>query len=652
MEESLFLASPPKFEKLALQYTLSQSPDMWADELLSALLDEFPFLGNYVIDVSMLGQDEKSGYAYGYFTASPNKPEPSQVGSSRIVPHAGGPTVRIPFVVSRRKLRQLAVFLDPRDGKAYPLSQRRVDAALQSGEAGRVNQGTNYYANEGVTSQTVPPEEMSKTGSLCRAVGSVMNRVTKTKFAHLMTVDPEVLYGLESNDAFLECVSDMMSAETKTASQVRAAVLKNLPVDAVLIEKSADGYRMTSDCSKAYLDGSTEIVGDLPKGTPKSLIDEVEKVGYAVRARAAVPAVLPTEVVKVATSGAYEVQTGSGKKPAYIFDKVTDLYGTPQESMLVKTGAAYSYEHGDVIGVPLSDIPHEVNFLGRTWEDLPRGKGFFITKEGAATTPINIDFYETGADVVANCSTPAGKVKLAVKVGTEEDSGILKISAGYGIIHPKTLARFVPIGDHTQVISEKETVTKLANLGNLGKEVKITYSSGEYSLVGEPLQKVGSITRELNAPRAMYFLSLAGVPPTVGKAKMAEAKVLGTSTLYATRPIIPYHEIVKEAKAAVLPLIEMTPRDDYTFVKCAAVFRDKKTVDTVLGLNFITPDTLSVFISYLPEISETLHKLCELLVAVQLGVQDIPESAVYRAIRTLDTVTAGLELLKLRGGEQ
>ena len=81
-------------------------------------------------------------------------------------------------------------------------------------------------------------------------------------------------------------------------------------------------------------------------------------------------------------------------------------------------------------------------------------------------------------------------------------------------------------------------------------------------------------------------------------------------------------------------------------MKEAAVLDDATSADKILGLGFLNEDNVATFIDMLPSLEETSSKMSELLVAVRVGLKDIPESAVERMLFSLESVINGLKSLQ------
>jgi hypothetical protein len=80
-------------------------------------------------------------------------------------------------------------------------------------------------------------------------------------------------------------------------------------------------------------------------------------------------------------------------------------------------------------------------------------------------------------------------------------------------------------------------------------------------------------------------------------------------------------------------------------VKEAAPLEDPVAVDKILSLGFINPENVMIFVSYVPEIEETINKLAELLLAARLGLSNVDAGALEKSLIHLDKVVAGLKTL-------
>jgi hypothetical protein len=86
-------------------------------------------------------------------------------------------------------------------------------------------------------------------------------------------------------------------------------------------------------------------------------------------------------------------------------------------------------------------------------------------------------------------------------------------------------------------------------------------------------------------------------------------------------------------------------------VKEASVIDDPEAVDTVLSLNFINEDNLGDFVNSIGDLKKVSSKLALLLTTSRMGLSDVDESAIKKAMEGLETVIEGLENVKTAIGK-
>ena len=74
---------------------------------------------------------------------------------------------------------------------------------------------------------------------------------------------------------------------------------------------------------------------------------------------------------------------------------------------------------------------------------------------------------------------------------------------------------------------------------------------------------------------------------------------------------------------------------------------DPLTLDTILSLEFITPENVGVFVDSLPTLENAVRSLSRLLIGVRLGLDEIPESTVQTALYSLEETVQGLKRIAL-----
>jgi hypothetical protein len=150
---------------------------------------------------------------------------------------------------------------------------------------------------------------------------------------------------------------------------------------------------------------------------------------------------------------------------------------------------------------------------------------------------------------------------------------------------------------------------------------------------------------------AMFLLAGLGVNMRYGAQKLAEAVALRRpATVKVARVIEHKKDLFKKAFEKAAGVIETVGKfKQPLLVKEAASFPDPQTVDTVLSLGFINPENIMTFVSYLPDLEDVQEKLCELLFGVRVGLSNVPQTAVERAVRSTEEVIEGLKILGFQG---
>ena len=82
-------------------------------------------------------------------------------------------------------------------------------------------------------------------------------------------------------------------------------------------------------------------------------------------------------------------------------------------------------------------------------------------------------------------------------------------------------------------------------------------------------------------------------------------------------------------------------------VKEASMLDDPKSVDVVLGLNFINEDNVNRYIDNIDGLKKLSSDMAELVVASRMGLSDVDEGAASKILDSTETVISGLENLRL-----
>jgi hypothetical protein len=114
------------------------------------------------------------------------------------------------------------------------------------------------------------------------------------------------------------------------------------------------------------------------------------------------------------------------------------------------------------------------------------------------------------------------------------------------------------------------------------------------------------------------------------------------------RVITPFSEKMASAYASIRKSLDELdpPIHNYFLAKEASLLDDSLTADKILGLGFLNAENISTFVEMMPAFEAAASKISEMLVAVRLGLKDIPEAALERMLVALEDVIRGLRCLQ------
>jgi hypothetical protein len=199
--------------------------------------------------------------------------------------------------------------------------------------------------------------------------------------------------------------------------------------------------------------------------------------------------------------------------------------------------------------------------------------------------------------------------------------------------------------EQQQAGGKKGKQEKKASFIPLVATIKAT-QDGSYTLGGKPFEKLAhKYTHFLDAADTEWMLALAGIEPSFTQEKLATilTQYGGRVDIPVVRELTPPRTISVNTKS--LEKVANALRRD--LVKHAAEIKDPQVADTLLALNFLNPRNVTMFISYLPQLEQSISQLANLLVASRLGERSIDEGACMESVRNLENVVLGLRMIAL-----
>ena len=204
-------------------------------------------------------------------------------------------------------------------------------------------------------------------------------------------------------------------------------------------------------------------------------------------------------------------------------------------------------------------------------------------------------------------------------------------------------SRFVKLAKNIKVITASEEITKIASYG---PKFSI-YRSPDGSLFdihGKTANMVDIGYMHLDHITAKAKLIGHGFIPH--EADKALSKTAGNVRTYTNVGPSQFKSLDKKAVMYTIDINKVDrikPSEDL-LIKTAEV-GNREALDTVLSLQFVTPQNIGWFVEAIPDMKTTLTKLAALLVASRIGLETIDQKNVKTAMSGLDKTINDLELL-------
>jgi len=649
---------PPQFVKVAAKFSLSDNPATYASELTAQLYKQHPYLGRYDVNLSIEGQDSSMGYLYGVFTVSPVSAPPPEEMQKRMdmisrggeQPPASEETLRIPIIVDNKKAHSFDVFIT-HDGSFRPLSEERIASALFSSSpymvapksaltgAQQFSAGGNFQPDAPTSAAGAgggfgpPNSSVEKVSSVLARIGNTVSEDVANKVIEKIAVDQWLKSAFQTNPAFHQAVSKISYFKKEAES-----VVVDEDFSAAVLRKAPGGYEVTSVSADTFKVKVAFIANSHAETIPLSVRQEVVGSGYCLLSsnEAALERVGATDnLEKIASTGVYAVlpKAGAAERAIVLRDVVTfEGRNTKLAYIVGKSGASIQ---DDVAGIRCGDVDFSLIEGSK-----PRGEGTFLfPKLGQTSEPVFITqtVTEKGGDVSYLATKTLGPPCIVKKASVLKP---VKVSEREYLIPEDS--KFIPLSYGDGFRSDVGSIDKLASQNTLMNKVAVVSDGTQFEFCGRPVDnlKLGAVDYKTG----LLVLGALGDSSSGAKEKLAEALSGDKVEVIAGKVLTPKSE-VSVGDPEVTKVVSLLKAD---LTKEASMLAGPDTVDSVLSLNFITPENVQGYIDSLPEFEQATAKLAELLIGVRLGLSDIPEPAVSAALRGLERAILGLKKLQMR----
>lgn len=692
----------PTFEKMAASVKLSDNPENWQREIASEVFKQVPYLSDFSVNVVLDRVDQQRGYAFGSaeVTNQSDSPLPDQPESA----------VHIPIIVKDRLMQPLDVMLDGKEAMPLNERRLREKlfrtAAFETSTRKPTDQGmvdqlyppmrTNYgYGNAVSTGVGVGGFGKQASVSLCEAIGATISEPQYDGFCKKLASDEETRLLFSKNPELQKVAKKMARQHYTSAEKTAHALIQSIKPTVVQFTKLASGQFLVKWANAgAFAPQQAQVgAGDASAMAGQDLSGMQPGATMTVSTqRAQMQGLDEPSATVIKDFGDYAVQNAdTGESLVGTVMPVVDFQMQPLELFVFTDGAGHYGTQDEITGIrqegpggmalqqpepdpqmggaPPAGDPSQQGAPQPPPQDPQAG---MPKMAGAAPNGDGVFLYTPDP---TNGGKPFCTLPLTVNAATQGPDGTNQLMAsdlfgaqltlvmtpGLSTFEPLdedgTIAipddmQWVPLQGEAVHLAKSDTPDAAANAKGLGNEVDVKSTGpGETSMDGMPLAKVARAQRWFQKTAEATFL-LCAMGLTQDEAteviKEAERRPSHLVKLAGLRPITPLADVHEKMEKRAFALLEQF---DYSFwrrdlVKEAAALEDSETADKVLAMNFINPENLSIFASYLPDLDTTSTKLAEMLLASRLGMSQVPEGAAERAMKNMEEVIGGLRSLQ------
>jgi hypothetical protein len=488
-----------------------------------------------------------------------------------------------------------------------------------------------------------------KTGSILEAILPTIEVADYVAFTDRFDKSLQAAY-VKNAHATHDAIQRLFSFEPNENEWAKtSSVLDNLTPSIVQLRKEAEGYSVKQASHRAWAPSVEEIDrGEAVKRFGEKVVLAADLSGSVTMTDGEGVQASPEEnrAELISGYGFYRVKSTDGTElSGFVFPNLFDTNGTPLPIALFTDGVHAAVQEA-IVGERLTEDVPELP-LG----DTPQGHGCFVrVLNGAceATIPFTVK--------AGYASVDTQQYQVETYDGRQM---MLSVQDGGGLKIPQEVdgVCLIPADFVWLSLGDKEEVELVSELGAWGQQKEAMQqlasvvvragSDNSFTLESPYLAKIARDERSfISLDDALFLLGGLGTDLTYATSKLAEAIATQKPvTVKVGRRLVPMKEALDGAVAAYGAKLASMPVVRQDLVKEAAYLPDPVAVDTVLSLGFINPENITTFVGYLPQIDKVQERLCELLIAARLGLQDIPVPALEKCIRALEETIEGLKTL-------
>lgn len=643
----LFVDTKLAFEKVAYSKLLEKDPTTWPVGIIKEAYNQLPYLKGYEVDITIDRSDEARGFGVGKLLVYPARMDKKAAAKDHKL-------LSFPVIIRDRELSPLDV-ISYRD-QMVPESETKVAQILHVPQTFSKVAPKGARGSASMISAISPPTAsgeqsryssyLGKSASVTKAALSTFAKADVERFQEKIASDPTLRVLYSTTPVLRDYVEQFQGWEEKTAESRWQEFTAGLTPTVVQFKQEGLDYVVKVANHKCFRPTTLkatrfEVQEQLSKTAMSRLLTDTYLTFSTDPVQKEAPVV---KTASVATRpGVYKVKVAGRNVEGVVIPKMINFDGQIMDSQMF-IGPEQHAMQDTIVGSFVKEASLEGAY--------PRGQGVFIHQKNGlavATEPVEITNIST---------THLNKEKLASLHGRLLSTGLpVTFSLVPGLQKIANIANqviaipdsfeFLPIkGRHVQVSSNADVFDQMEQAKTASASNMSIVSDGDsYGLRGEYAETVGPGV--LNRQEAEFALGALGLTGPQAKGLMKRADHHMRAVPFHARAVLPEHEV---KRAFARKIASVTPSDvaplRVDLIKEATVVVDKETVDSILSLQFMTPDNVGMYVDYIPELEKTINKVAEVLVAARLGMDDVKESAAKNAMSQLGAVLSGLANLR------
>lgn len=495
--------------------------------------------------------------------------------------------------------------------------------------------------------------------SLCAQIAGTLNREDFSRFDNSF-LDSNVKSMIEKSASVQHVLHTLTSQPIYDAASMRRSAIemseKSAGYDVIQIRPSGYGYLLKTSQAPMGMNPQEQQVSAQEAqaaGVPPEAMQAADQQGAATMTNVqATPDPMIEQPQVVNTFGMYKVTNAANGRQlvGFVIPGLFDpMQGQPTQMCLFTTGNSYALQH------PIMGVLTGISF-NLPEASPPRGMGIFYKTDGKslmATVPYNI----------VSEVTVEGRTYYSVQT---QEGMQLQIVMSQGLQRPVASSqneiampadfKFLPLDNPIQ-LAGAENMQKAAQAEAWETMGEIRAWEGGVKLSGPVFEKMGS--GEHDWADGLFWLAASGLQQNQALPVLEKAAHTGDVVrLFGLQPLSGRDEWLEEtAKEAAFDMsvwAKVLPAKVNLIKEASAITMDKEasamvgvaTVDSILSLNFLNPENVTLYAEHIPQLKESAEKLAELVLACQLGLQSVPKTAAVRSMFAIESVIEGLMALK------